>query len=129
MIALHIDAVRGNAAGFQHRTNFTHGRCRGAGIRRVDRHLGEHRAGTFPDPHMGQSHHIVALRGRETAAGVTDEDDDRVIAFLDPDRVTQAVIVRHAAGDDGVGRLAAGAQHDRQPGEGEEEPKGTAAGR
>ena len=55
---------------------------------------------------------VGALLGGKTAAGVTDEDHDRVVGFLDRDRVPQAVIVGDACRRHDFIGMGAGAERD-----------------
>jgi hypothetical protein len=64
----------------------------GTPVGSVDRHVGYDRPGRLMEPGLCQPHHVGALLGGKTAAGMTDEKHDRAVGFRDRDRMPLAII-------------------------------------
>ena len=111
MIAAHDQPARRHAGGGEQGLDFPQ-RVRGrARVGRVDRYIGIDRAGSFMEPGLRQSHHIGALGSGKAAARMADEDDDRLIGFLDGDRMALAIIVGNARRHRLVGMRAGAERH------------------
>ena len=63
------DGARGHAARHQHRLDFPERRRGRARVRRIDRDIGDDRAGAFAHPGLRQSHDVGALRRRRGRRG------------------------------------------------------------
>jgi hypothetical protein len=79
-------------------------------------------------PGLRQIHHVGALLGREAATGLSDEDDDGVIGFLDGDRVALPVIVGDRRGHRDLIVVHAGAERKADADQGRRHPGGAAVG-
>ena len=110
MIVMQHDGARGHSAHHQHLPDILERGGGSPGVRCIDRHFGDDGASAFANPVVGQSRHVRTLRQRQAGARVADEHDDRAVGFRDGDRVTQAIVVGHAAGDDRLRRRAAGTE-------------------
>ena len=107
----HDESARRYAGGREQGLDFPY-RVRGrARVGRADRDVGIDRAGAFTEPGLRQPHHVGALGGGKAAARMTDEDDDRLIGFLDGDRVALAIIVGNARRHRVVGMGAGSKRH------------------
>ena len=82
MIVTQRDGAGGHAARRQYRLDFPERSCCSARVRRVDRNIGDNRAGAFADPGLRQSRDVGALRSGQAAACMADEDDDRAVGFV-----------------------------------------------
>ena len=112
MVVADSDAARRHAGRREQCLDFPEGIRGRPRVGRVDRHIGDDRAGSFMEPGLRQPHHVGALRGGQAAARVTDENHDRAVGFLDRDRMTQPIVVGNArCRRDFVG-MRAGAERD-----------------
>jgi hypothetical protein len=120
----HRDGARGDATRHQHRLNFPERRRSRARVRRIYRDLGDDRPGAFAHPGLRQAHDVDALRAGEAATGMTDEHHDRAVGFGHGDRMTLAVIIGYAGGQDFRGLRRAGAERRRKAQRGAKHARG-----
>ena len=95
----HLDALRRNAERREHAADFAHRIGGGDLVAGRGRHLDQDAAGRLAPPGAGERRDVGALRRRQAAALAADEQLDRAYAFLDGDRMAQAVVVGETAGD------------------------------
>lgn len=102
---------RGDAGSRQHGLDLTHRLRDRARIGRAGRHVDADRTGAFMQPGRRDAHHVGALGGGQSAAGMADEDDDRAVLLLDRDRMALPVVVGNRGGRDLV--VLAAAERER----------------
>ena len=76
MVVMQRNSAWRHAACRKQRLNFPECSRRSPCVRRVDRHIGHDRTGSFANPCLCQSHDVGALWSGQAAARMTDENDD-----------------------------------------------------
>ena len=94
----HADAAVGHAGLHDDRERFFQGIIGGAVVGAADRPVDGDAAGGVTLPVLGEGEDFSALHRRKAAAAGADEQHQRLLAFLQRDRVALAVGPRNAAG-------------------------------